>query len=144
MKRMAAVVGCVALIGLMAWAVVNPGEAAAVAAGGSVDGAAWMEYVCGGGNHQAGDSPSGSADCKHGQKCDKCEQCEKCKDGAKCEGCQNCKDCKDCKEFKDADGDGKCDSCGQCDKHASGKGSCHKSSPCPHHKSPHDGCKHSR
>jgi len=123
MKRTAAVVGCLALIGLFAWSVLDLGQAMAQNSTGELSTTASATYVCGSG-------------CDHHP-----EGCQG--DPAKCQGqCQNCKDGKDCKDYKDADGDGKCDSVGKCAKHGSDKSGCHEKSACPRQKCPRGGGDH--
>ena len=119
MKRIAAVLGCMALIGVVVWALSLSGLVTAGDATGGQDVSGPATYVCAKGcDHHPGGCPGDSTHCQG--------QCKDCKNH------ENCKSCKDCKGFKDANGDGKCDSAGQCEKH----GESHEKSRCPHHSPP--------
>lgn len=138
MKRTAVVVGCLALIGLFAWSVLDLGQAMAQNSTGELSTTASATYACGSGcDHHPEGTQGDPAKCQ--QQCQNCKDGKGCKD---CPNCQSCPNCKDCKDYKDADGDGKCDSVGKCAQHGSDKGACHEKSACPRQKCPRGGGDH--
>jgi hypothetical protein len=115
-------VGFLAVIGFVAWAFAQSGSATAQATAAGTAGSQPAVHSCGDRcTHQSTDCPG------HAEQ-------------GKCP----CQDGKSCEQFKDADGDGKCDTRSQCGKHGDGKTDCHDKTACPHQKTSGAGCRHAK